>query len=117
MKTREKQMTTVAHEIELEPLSDVELGGKPLLSSALPFLGSVKVRVAVRVGCIEISVAELLKLERGSVLALDRLVEQPLDVLIDEHVVARGTLVAVGDHFGVRLTQAASMTGPGVETR
>jgi flagellar motor switch protein FliN/FliY len=110
-------MTTVAHEIELEPLADVGLGGKPLLSSALPFLGAVKVRVAVRVGAAEVSVAELLKLERGSVLTLDRLLEQPLDVLIDEHVVARGTLVAIGDHFGVRLTQTASMTAGGSETK
>jgi flagellar motor switch protein FliN len=107
-------MTTIAHEIELEPLSAVELGGKPLLGSALPFLGSVKVRIAVRVGSSEISVAELLKLERGSVLALDRLAEQPLDVLVDEHVVARGTLVAVGEHFGVRITETATMTSAGV---
>lgn len=103
-------MTTIANEIELEPLATVQLSGKPLVTSALPFLGSVKVRLAVRVGGAQMSVAELLKLEQGSVLSLDRLVEQPLDVLVDEHVVARGMLVAVGDHFGIRITEAAMLT-------
>jgi flagellar motor switch protein FliN/FliY len=103
-------MTTVANEIELEPLSAPQLEGKPLIASARPFLGSVKVNVTVRVGGTEISVAELLKLEQGAVLSLDRLVEQPLDVLVGEHVVARGMLVAVGDHFGVRITEAATLS-------
>jgi flagellar motor switch protein FliN/FliY len=107
----EINMTTIANEIELEPLSEVELNGKPMLASALPFLGSVKVKLAVRVGAAELSVTELLELEQGSVLSLDRLVEQPLDVLVDEHVVARGMLVAVDDHFGVRIIETAALTG------
>ena len=45
-------------------------------------------------------------------LALDRALDQPLDVLLDGHVVARGTLVAVGDHFGLRLTETPSMSAP-----
>ena len=104
-------MTTIANEIELEPLPTVESNGRPLVASALPFLGAVKVRLAVRVGGAEITVAELLELKQGGVLALDRLVEQPLDVLVDEHVVARGMLVAVGDQFGVRITEAATLGG------
>ena len=37
---------------------------------------------------------------------LDELVDEPLEVMIDGHVVARGVLVAVGDHFGVRISEA-----------
>src|SRR5688572_7414685 len=101
-------MVTVATEIELEPLSKIPLKGKPMLGTALPFLGSVKVQVSVRVGGAETSVAELLELQQGAVLTLDRLVDEPLDVLVDGHVVARGTLVAVGEHFGVRITETAT---------
>lgn len=101
-------MTTIAHEIELEPLTDIPPGGKPLPGSAWPFLGSVKVQVAVRVGGAETSVAELLQMKQGAVLALDRLVDEPLDVLVDGHVVARGALVAVGEHFGVRITETVT---------
>ncbi|HET9446062.1 MAG TPA: FliM/FliN family flagellar motor switch protein [Steroidobacteraceae bacterium] len=100
-------MTTIANEIELEPLSADHAGGRPLLSSVLPFLGSVKVRVSVRVGGAEISVSDLMKMEHGAVLPLDKGVEEPLDVMIDGLVVARGTLVAVGEQFGVRITQTA----------
>jgi flagellar motor switch protein FliN len=106
-------MITIANEIELEPLRPVRLEGKPLLASALPFLDSIKVQVCVRVGVADISAGELLKLGQGAVLSLDRLVDQPLDVLVDEHVVARGMLVAVGEHFGVRITQTATVAAEG----
>lgn len=98
-------MTNTTREIELEPLAQV-IEGKALLGNALPFLGSVKVQVAVRVGSAEVSVTELLDMKEGSVLSLDRLVDEPLDVLVDGHVVARGMLVAVGEHFGVRIVEA-----------
>jgi len=101
-------MTTIAHEIELEPLAETQLNERPLLGSVWPFLGSVKVQVSVRVGSAETSVAELIAMKQGAVLALDSLVEEPLDVLIDGHVVARGMLIAVGEYFGVRLTETAA---------
>jgi flagellar motor switch protein FliN/FliY len=105
-------MTTIANEIELEPLPEGKSNGQPVLGSVLPFLGSVKVRVCVRVGGAEVSVSDLMKMEHGSVLTLDRAVEEPLDVLIDGLVVARGTLVAVGEQFGVRITETAIATLP-----
>jgi flagellar motor switch protein FliN len=104
------EMTHTATEIELEPLSQDPLG-QPLLGSAWPFLGSVKVQVAVRVGTAQSSVTELLEMKQGTVLALDRLVDEPLDVLVDGHVVARGVLVAVGENFGVRITETPNAAG------
>ena len=102
-------MTAIATEIELEPLAEGEPAGRPLAASPWPFLGAVMVKVSVRVGGAELSVARLLELRAGAVLDLDRLVEEPLDVLVDEHVVARGVLVAIGDNFGVRITEAATV--------
>jgi flagellar motor switch protein FliN len=107
-------MTTIANEIELEPLTETTSNGEPVLGSLLPLLGGVKVRVSVRVGGADTSVSELLELKQGAVLALDRLVEQPMDVLVADHVVARGVLVAVGDHFGVRITEVAVAVPPAV---
>lgn len=108
-------MTIVTHEIELEPLGDPHPNGKPLLDTVLPFLGSVRVLVSVRVGQAETSVAELAALKQGAVLTLDRLVEEPLDVLVDGHVVARGMLVAVGEHFGVRITETSLAASSGAQ--
>lgn len=102
--------STVTQEIELSTLPPVSEGEALVAHSALPFLKSVKVRVTVRLGETHTTVGGLLDMKQGGVLALDRLVDQPLDVLVDEHVVARGTLVAVGDHFGVRLTEAPAVS-------
>lgn len=101
-------VTVIANEIELSPLSATSGSGTPLLPAQLPFLGAVKVRVVAQIGSTEISLGELMDMKQGGVLALDRLVDQPIDVMVDGHVVARGSLVAVGDHFGVRLSQTPS---------
>ena len=100
-------MKNLATEIDLDSLIEDRRGTALMATSALPFLSAVRVPVSVRVGQTELSVAELLALKQGAVLPLDALVEQPLDVLVYGHVVARGRLVAVDDHFGVRISEAA----------
>jgi flagellar motor switch protein FliN len=91
-------------------LSDDASNGKAVLDAALPFLDSMKVRASVRVGSTHISVAELTKLQQGGVLPLDQLVDEPLEVLVNDMVVAAGALVAVGDRFGLRITESAIAT-------
>lgn len=109
----EIRVTTQTSRIELDALADPpgpsQGSGKPVLGAMLPVLGKVKVQVSVQVGSVQTSVADLVALKQGAVLALDRLVDQPLDVLVDDHVVARGMLVAVGEHFGVCITEAATV--------
>jgi flagellar motor switch protein FliN/FliY len=65
----------------------------------------VKAKLTVCVGTAELTVAELLDAKEQQVLRLDRTVEQPVDVLLEGHVVARGILVAVDEHFAVRITE------------
>jgi flagellar motor switch protein FliN len=101
-------MSVLANDIELEPLQE-PTGDVPLLSGSWPFLNAVKVRVSVRVGEAHTTVGELLDLKQGAVLPLDRLVDESLDILVEGHVVARGVLVAIGDHFGVRITETANL--------
>jgi flagellar motor switch protein FliN/FliY len=110
MTSHDDNMTLLATEIELEAPSEAGSPGRLLLGARWPFLGSVKVQVSVRVGGAEVSVAELAGLKQGAVLSLDRLVDEPLDVLVDGHVVAQGMLVAIGEHFGVRITETAVVT-------
>lgn len=98
-------VTVLANEIELSPLNAAAGSGAPLLPAQLPFLAAVKVQVAVQIGTTETSLGALMDMKQGGVLALDQMVDQPIDVLVDGHVVARGSLVAIGDHFGVRLSE------------
>lgn len=73
-------------------------------SPANPLHG-IRTRLTVVLGSIELSVGELLGAREQQVLQIDRTLEQPVDVMLEGQVVARGTLVAVGDSFGVRITE------------
>lgn len=71
---------------------------------------NVNVDLALEVGRTSISVRELLQLNQGSVVELDRLAGEPLDVLINGTLVARGEVVVVNDKYGIRLTDVISPT-------
>lgn len=97
--------------INLPTLGDEVPSGPALFTgqSALPFLGNLKVRLTAQLGSTDISVAELTALQKGATLSLDKLLDQPIDLLAEGHVVAQGTLVAVGDNFGLRITSAPKL--------
>lgn len=90
---------------ELE--NDIEVGRR-VLDGNLEVIRNVKVRVTVSAGYCELTVKDLLDLRESAVLTLDKATRDPVDVLIDGKVVARGSLVAVGDHFGVRISEVHS---------
>ena len=69
---------------------------------------NVDVDLALEVGRTTISVRDLLQLNQGSVVELDRLAGEPLDVLINGTLVARGEVVVVNDKYGIRLTDVVS---------
>lgn len=76
----------------------------PLKLDAHP-LHQVRTRLQVCVGEASITVGELLGAKENQVLRLDRTLDQAVDLLLEGQVVARGQLVAVGDHFAVRITE------------
>lgn len=67
--------------------------------------GAITVRLSVEVGAMRLSLRDVLGLAVGSVHTLDRRVDQPVDVLVNERLIARGEIVAIGDRFGVKLTE------------
>jgi flagellar motor switch protein FliN len=73
--------------------------------------GAITVRLSVEVGAVRLSLREVLGLEVGAVHVLDRRVDQPVDVLINERLIARGEIVAIGDRFGVKLTEIVPGAG------
>ena len=75
------------------------------LAPDLGGFGAISVRLAIEVGGIRLKLADVLKLAPGQVHVLDRRVDQPVDVLVSDRLVARGEIVAVGERFGVRLTE------------
>ncbi len=74
----------------------------------LDVLMHVPLTVTAELGTSKMSVAEVLKLGTGSIIELDRLAGGPVDLLVNNKLVARGEVVAVDDNFGVRVTELIS---------
>ncbi len=68
----------------------------------------IPVTLSMEIGQTRISISELLKLTRDSVIELQRMADEPMDVLVNGTIVAHGEAVVVGDRFGIRLTDVIS---------
>lgn len=68
----------------------------------------IPVTVAVEIGRTKMTIRNLLQLNQGGIVALDRLAGEPLDVIVNGTLVAHGEVVVVNDKFGVRLTDIVS---------
>ena len=79
-------------------------GGSPDLDVIL----DIPVQLAMEVGSTSISIRNLLQLNQGSVIELDRLAGEPLDVLVNGTLIAHGEVVVVNEKFGIRMTDVIS---------
>ena len=68
-------------------------------------LENIDVALTVEVGNAEIKIRDLLRLNEGSVIELDRLAGDPLDILANGTMIAKGEVVMVGERFGIRFTE------------
>jgi len=68
-------------------------------------LQNIVVNLAIEVGRAEIKIKDLMRLTQGSVVELDRIAGEPLDLLVNNSIVAQGEIVLVNDRYGVRLTR------------
>ena len=71
----------------------------------LRLLENIGVALTVEVGRTEMTIRELLRLSEGSVVELNRMAGDPLDVLVNGTPIAKGEVVLVGDRFGIRFGQ------------
>ena len=74
----------------------------------LKVLENIDVMLTVEVGRTEITIRDLLRLNEGSVVELDRLAGDPLDIMVNNTKIAKGEVVVVNEKFGVRLTDIIS---------
>jgi len=74
-------------------------------SSGLELLAGLQMNVAVELGRTEMTVADVLGLGPGSVVELDRLAGEPVDILVNDRLIARGEVVVVDENFGVRIVE------------
>ncbi len=70
----------------------------------------IPVTISMEVGRTQISIRNLLQLNQGSVVELDRIADESLDVMVNGTLIAHGEVVVVNDKFGIRLTDVISQT-------
>ena len=76
--------------------------------NCLDVILDISVNLSLEVGKTRISIRDLLKLNQGSVVELDRLAGEPLDVLVNGTLIAHGEVVVTNDKYGIRLTDVIS---------
>jgi flagellar motor switch protein FliN len=103
--------STIVNRIDLPTLAAAAgAGGEKAasLGERLDLVGHVKVKLTIGLGGAEITIGKLFALSPNDVVTLDRDVDAPVDIRLNDKVIARGALVAVGDKFGVRVTEIQS---------
>ena len=74
----------------------------------LRVLENIEVKLTVEVGSTELKIRALLRLNEGSVVELERLAGDPLDILANGVQIAKGEVVMVGERFGIRFTEVTN---------
>ena len=96
---------------QVAPLEQFDAGGINELNEDNPNLDvilDIPVTISMEVGATQIPIRNLLQLNQGSVIELDRLAGEPLDVLVNGRLIAHGEVVMVNEKFGIRLTDVVS---------
>ena len=89
--------------------TDMHLDNAPTDGSQInaEVLQNISVTLTVEVGRAQIKIRDLMRLAQGSVVELDHIAGEPLDLLVNNTVVAQGEVVLVNERYGIRLTRVA----------
>jgi flagellar motor switch protein FliN/FliY len=98
----------MSQDVELEQLIQTHspaAGGALSAGGDLRRLSAVPVELSVEIGRTRMTVGETLELREGSVITLDRMAGEPVDLLVNGTPIARGEVVVIDEQFGLRLTE------------
>jgi flagellar motor switch protein FliN/FliY len=100
------QAPTAVHPVQFMPLAPELPSSDP--AHGIELLMDVALEVSVELGRSHMSIGEILALRTGSVIELDKLAGEPVDVSVNGTLIARGEVVVVDEKFGVRITEVVS---------
>jgi flagellar motor switch protein FliN/FliY len=90
------------------PVAKLDDDSRPRKDVDLDMVMDIPVTISMEIGRTRINIRNLLQLSQGSVVELDRLAGEPMDVLVNDTLIAHGEVVVVNDKFGIRLTDVIS---------
>ena len=99
-----------SNRLPMEEFGSVPRNNEPVTLDGpnLDVILDIPVSISMEVGSTDINIRNLLQLNQGSVIELDRLAGEPLDVLVNGTLIAHGEVVVVNEKFGIRLTDVIS---------
>ena len=97
-------------EAEDSPIKSKNSPATPSDELNLDVILDVPVTLSMEIGRTQINIRNLLQLNQGSVVELDRFAGEPLDVLVNGTLIAHGEVVVINDKFGIRLTDVISLS-------
>ncbi|CAL4318680.1 Flagellar motor switch protein FliN [Buchnera aphidicola (Eriosoma grossulariae)] len=87
-------------------IKDINLKHDNVLSEYnIDFIGQIPVKVLVELGRIKITIKEFLKLSVGSILSLENDLNQPLNIFVNNFLIAQGEIVVIENKYGIRITK------------
>ncbi|WP_101760503.1 flagellar motor switch protein FliN [Oceanicoccus sp. KOV_DT_Chl] len=97
-------------DVKKAPMTEFSASSAAAVEGApdLDVIMDIPIKISMEVGNTEISIRNLLQLNQGSVIELDRLAGEPLDVLVNGTLIAHGEVVVVNEKFGIRMTDVIS---------
>jgi flagellar motor switch protein FliN len=95
---------------EIPQFEELNTGTVPEQPATLSVVYDLSLPVSIELGRTRMSVQEVLSLGRGSVIQLERLAGEPIDVLVGDRRFAEGEVVVVGEQFGVRITRVLALS-------
>ncbi|MDF9777534.1 flagellar motor switch protein FliN [Pseudomonas baetica] len=102
--------SSASNRLPMEEFGSVPRNNEPVSLDGpnLDVILDIPVSISMEVGSTDINIRNLLQLNQGSVIELDRLAGEPLDVLVNGTLIAHGEVVVVNEKFGIRLTDVIS---------
>ncbi len=76
----------------------------PIQNDKLDFLKDLQLNVYIELGRTKMQIKDILELERGYVIELDKLASEPVDIFVNNKKIAEGEVVVIDKHFGIRIT-------------
>ena len=99
-----------ASSVELSPVTEAKKGAQPPDKDLnLKMILDVPVDIRVELGSTNLSIGKIMKLASGSIIALERTVGSPADIIVNGKLIGQGDVVVVDDNFGIRITK---LVGP-----
>lgn len=98
-------MSITVKKVALPEQEPSNSANKPMHEHDLGILDSVQVNCQVRLGTLNLSIGELRQMKAGEHFTLHQKTYEPVDILLNDHVIARGDLMCCDDHFAIQITE------------